>query len=157
VVDLGCGGGLWRKLFQDFTYLGLDQSPGMIKSAKGRGVAENESFIHMPRWDKIPLEDGTVDLVWTSAVLQHNKHPHKAKMVEEIVRVLRPGGIYLCTENTFRKDNYMTTFPSLPFWHRELDDGYSFTKFGWKRFMAGHGLKLERFTEPSEYLYRKDL
>ena len=155
VVDLGCGGGLWRKLFQDFTYMGLDQSPGMIKSAIGRGVADNEKFIHMEQWNKMPLDDSSIDLVWTSAVLQHNLHDQKAKVIDEITRVLKPGGYLMCTENTFREDNYRSTFPRIPIWNDNLNDGYSFTKGGWERFMKERGLELLKFSTPSEYLFRK--
>jgi ubiquinone/menaquinone biosynthesis C-methylase UbiE len=153
-VDLGCGGGLWRDLFAGFTYIGIDQSPNMIAHAKKRGLKDSESFLLMDTWTKIPLPDNSVDLVFTAAVLQHNKHEDKKVMLEEMKRILKPNGYYMCTENTFRTDNYMTTFRNLKSWNENLDDGYTFTESGWKNFLAPFGFERVFFSEPGEYLYR---
>jgi len=153
VVDLGCGGSLWRKMFLDFDYLGIDQNENMISYAKKRFPDSNYLVSNA---ENTPLEDGSVDLVFTSAVLQHNLHERKADVVKEIYRILRPGGYYMCTENTLRKDNFMYAFPNVLAWDDAMDDGYSFTPNGWERFMSGFGFKLVKFDEPSEYLYQKE-
>jgi ubiquinone/menaquinone biosynthesis C-methylase UbiE len=156
VVDFGCGSGLWRDQFKEYNYLGVDQNAAMIKVAKGRDPAFADRFSQI-QWDKLPYEDNSIDVIFTAAVLQHNKHDQKAKVVREFVRVLKPGGIYLATENTFRPDNFEVTFSSNNSlgWHDRLDDGYSFTAGGWKRFMEPLGLRQEKFEAPGEYLYRK--
>jgi ubiquinone/menaquinone biosynthesis C-methylase UbiE len=153
VLDLGCGTGLWRNLFKDFQYIGADQNAAMIQGAIQRGVDENESFIQVG-WDRLPFEDNVFDAVFTSAVLQHNSHAHKRRVIKEIVRVIRPGGFYVGTENTFREDNYHTTFPRVPNWHAALDDGYSLTPEGWKLFMEPQGFKLLIYQPPGYYLYQ---
>lgn len=152
VVDFGCGSGLWRNLFKDFSYIGLDQNAGMIDVARSRKL-EDATFTQI-QWNKLPFSDGTVDLIFTSAVIQHNKHQDKIPVLREFHRALKPGGFYLCTENTFRPDNYQITFRGQPF-SEHLDDGYSFTATGWEKFMRAQGFEQVEFSSPSEYLYRK--
>jgi ubiquinone/menaquinone biosynthesis C-methylase UbiE len=149
VVDLGCGGGLWRKLFLGFDYTGCDQNASMIEHAKKR--FPDTSFV-VSNGETLPFDDGSVDLVWTAAVLQHNRHNRKSEVVKEIRRVLKPGGYYFCTENTFREDNYHHTFRNKSF-SEDLDDGYSFTKSGWEEYMKGFGFKMAWFELPSHYLF----
>ena len=152
VLDLGCGSALWRHLFDDYDYTGADQNERMIHYAKKR--FPEDKFV-VTNGMSLDLEDESFDLVFTSAVLQHNRHPDKKLVVGEIVRVLRPGGYYLCTENTFRPDNCSVTFGALG-WHENMDDGYSFTWMGWEKFMKPLGLRLVKFQEPSEYLFVKE-
>jgi ubiquinone/menaquinone biosynthesis C-methylase UbiE len=154
VVDFGCGSGLWRNLFEGYKYMGLDQNPGMIAVAQSRKL-QDASF-QITEWNKLSLADNTLDLIFTSAVIQHNKHDQKRQVLSEFLRVLKPGGFFLCTENTFRPDNYSTTFRNKPF-REDLDDGYSFTKSGWEKFMKDSGFELVAYSHPSEYLYRKPL
>ena len=152
VVDFGCGSGLWRNLFKDYSYIGVDQNAGMINVAKSRNL-EDATFQQV-EWNRLPFSEGTVDLIFTSAVIQHNKHADKIPVLREFHRVLRPGGFYLCTENTFRLDNYQISFRGQPF-TEHLDDGYSFTAPGWEEFMKAQGFEQLEFSSPSEYLYRK--
>lgn len=154
VLDLGCGSGLWVPMFSDYDYHGVDQNAEMIKVANERWPDMTGKFQQMT-WDRIPFEDGSVDVVFTSAVLQHNKHDQKEKVVREICRVLKPDGIYLCTENTFREDNYQIAFPKEKKWRPDLQDAYSFTSMGWKKWMQPRGLEQVEFEFPGEYVYRK--
>lgn len=154
VVDFGCGSGLWRNIFVEYDYWGLDQNAAMIQVAKSRDNIMADKFIQT-NWDNICLEDSSVDLIFTAAVLQHNKHPQKDKVVKEFHRILRPGGFYLATENTFREDNYKTTFRDGRAYSANLDDGYSFTPKGWEDWMRERGFELQKFENPSEYLYKR--
>jgi ubiquinone/menaquinone biosynthesis C-methylase UbiE len=93
--------------------------------------------------------------VFTSAVLQHNRREDKDKIVKEICRVLKPGGFYFCTENTFRPDNYRQTFGNVEY-NPALDDGYSLTPEGWQVYMHRYGLTTVTYSPPSEYIFRKE-
>ena len=153
VVDLGCGSGLIRHLFDGYNYIGVDQNEAMIAVARKR--FPNDTF-HVCNGRKLEvLGDASVDLFFTSAVLQHNLHNEKTEVVKEIVRVLRPGGYYLATENTFREDNYGTVFPRT-LYADDLTDGYSFTPKGWENYMAPLGLRMIEYQKPSEYIYVRD-
>lgn len=155
VLDFGCGGGLWFPMFTGFDYIGSDQNDNMIKHAKMRYPNDAEKFV-VNVWDCLSFADNTFDVVFTSAVLQHNLHPDKERAVAEIVRVLRPGGFYVATEDTLRPDNYHHSLPGVAEWHEDMDNGYSFTAKGWDIFMARFGLKKIEFKAPSEHLFIKE-
>lgn len=151
VVDLGCGSGLWKNLFEGSKYIGIDQNKAMIDVAKTRWP--NEDF-RVVEWDNPSIPDKSVDMVFTSAVVQHNKHDEKDKVMQAIVRMLKKGGYYLATETTFRPDNYGHVFPGQPF-NDDLTDGYSFTAKGWEVYMKKFGLKPVKYNGISEYLFKK--
>ena len=152
VMDLGCGSGLWRNLFNGFDYTGVDQNQAMINAAMDR--LPDDTFV-VSNGMSLPFDDGSFDLVFTAAVIQHNQTPDKEKVLAEIHRVLKPGGAYLCTENTFRLDNYKICFGDVPYVD-SLFDGYSYTPAGWAKFMLENKFKRVWFQEPSEYLYVKE-
>lgn len=153
IVDFGCGSGLWRNLFKDYVYIGVDQNAGMIDVAKSRNL--QDATFQQIEWNKLPFLDEKVDLIFTSAVIQHNRHHDKIPVLKEFHRVLRPGGYYLCTENTFRSDNYNISFKDHKSLTDQMTDGYSFTPNGWKDFMTSYGFEQVEYSYPSEYLYRK--
>ncbi len=157
IIDIGCGPGFWRNLWKDFNYTGYDQNAEMIRLARELpSQSNNVNFIcgnNSPVPDIIP--DSSFDVVWTSAVLQHNRHyPDKENLAKHIHRILKPGGYYFCTENTFRDDNKPAHVKSEDYYgHKDFSDGNSFTSEGWKTFMKSYGFKLLEFHLPSEYLY----
>lgn len=149
VLDLGCGSGLWRNLFEGFGYIGADQNEAMIRVAKKR--LPDDKFFVSNGMDLV-FDGGSFDVVFTAAVLQHNQNSDKVRVLAEIKRILRPGGFYICTENTFRKDNYELVFGDVPYVDN-LTDGYSYTPNGWKKFMSENGFEMVWFEEPSCYLF----
>ena len=48
---------------------------------------------HVCEADKLSFEDGTFDLVYSSHVLEHFKRNETQSILNEWVRVLKPGGI----------------------------------------------------------------
>lgn len=156
-LDVGCGPAYWIHLFDGKQYNAVEQSPGMLAAAKNTilrndllsmvgeirsGNARELSSIYNP---------GEFDLVFTSAVLQHNRHePDKREIVNGFYSILREGGYYLCTENTFRADNCPQSIGN-----PNYTDGDSFTPLGWEKFMQSLGFELIGFNDQSEYLYQK--
>ena len=74
----------------------------------------------------IPLNDGVVDGVWVQAVLEHVLTP--ATVVEEIARVLRPGGL---------------VYAETPFLQPVHEKAYDFTRFT----ESGHRWLFRQFEE----------
>lgn len=156
-LDIGCGPCYWVNLFEGFDYTGFDQSPGMIRVAqeqlKENGLLSRVSELKLGNARRLQdsFSPETFDLVFTSAVLQHNRHePDKREIVEGMRTILKPGGYYLCTENTFRGDN-------APQWANDHGDadGNSFTAEGWKIWMSTRGFEMLEYNGKSEYLYRR--
>lgn len=150
VLDLGCGPGYWRKLFEGMDYTGFDQSVEMLALAK-----EFEDGSHWVQGNARQVDEhfssGNFSMVFMSSVLQHNRHePDKREIVQAVHRLIREGGYFLLTENTFREDNCPQSVSNPDF-----TDGYSFTPKGWDDFLFPLGFKRLAFNGKSEYLYQR--
>ncbi len=156
-LDVGCGPCYWINLFEGKQYNAVDHSPGMLAAAKNTIVRNNlqnavgEVRQGNARTLQEVYKEDEFDLVFTAGVLQHNRNePDKREIVEGIRYVLREGGYYLCTENTFREDNCPQSVGD-----PNYTDGNSFTPKGWEKFMSELGFELLEQHYPSEYLYKK--
>ena len=119
ILDVGCGTGILSNLYPNYEITGIDMSDGMLKHHKGnhlKGSAED-----------IPFCSGMFDVVFCRSVLHHLPNPEKA--LSEIIRVLKPGGKFVCWEtnkswiaNIVRRftqhgdhfSEYHTAFSNLP-------------------------------------------
>ncbi len=92
VLEAGCGAGRHAKALSDkgAKVVGLDLSAGLIKVAQERypGIEFVEGNLL-----ELPLEDVSVDGVWSNASLVHfEKIEEVQKVLKEFHRVLKPGG-----------------------------------------------------------------
>jgi SAM-dependent methyltransferase len=113
ILDVGCGNKPYADLFRGYNYKGIDcttvnSSPDII------GEATN-----------IPVESNTVDIVFSTQVIEHISEPKD--MIKECYRVLKPGGFLILTG---------------PFYwplHEEPYDFYRFTKYGFEYLLQNAG------------------
>jgi SAM-dependent methyltransferase len=96
VLDLGCGTGDLARAADaaGLRVAACDISAGML----GRAVAAGSSvrWVQLdPRWHRLPFESAAFDAVVASSVLEYVPRP--GAVFRECARVLRPGGIALCT------------------------------------------------------------
>jgi ubiquinone/menaquinone biosynthesis C-methylase UbiE len=99
VLDLGCGDGTYSiAAFQRGAHVtGIDISNAMLDSAKRRAAACGASV----NWrqasaESIPYDPGTFDFVLAVTILCFIKNPLQA--VQEVSRVMRPGGSFVIGE-----------------------------------------------------------
>jgi len=90
VLEVGCGTGLilQRVAPHAAEAVGIDLSPGMLETARARGLD-----VHEAPATALPFEDGRFDLVYSFKVLAHV--PEIGKALEEMARVTAPGGTVL--------------------------------------------------------------
>ncbi|MGH3202266.1 MAG: class I SAM-dependent methyltransferase [Streptosporangiaceae bacterium] len=98
VLDLGCGtGDLARHLASaGLQVTGCDISANMLSRAAAndpRGAIELRRLD--PTWRTLPFPAGRFDAVVASSVLEYVESP--GAVLAECARVLRPGGVMLCT------------------------------------------------------------
>jgi SAM-dependent methyltransferase len=95
VLDLGCGAGRFVAALRDAGAgaVGVEIASGALERA--RAVAPGADLRLLAEDGSIPLEHGSVDLVWCSEVLEHVADG--AHLLQEARRVLRPGGRLLLT------------------------------------------------------------
>ena len=96
VLDLGSGAGLdsiiasWG-VGPEGSVIGVDLNPTMCLKAQANAAATGATMeCHEGRMENIPLPDESVDVVISNGVI--NLSFQKRKVVEEMFRVLRPGG-----------------------------------------------------------------
>ena len=150
VLDLGCGPGYWRRLFEGMDYTGFDQSREMLALAKE--FEDGSTWVHgNARTVDHHFSAGNFSMVFMASVLQHNRHePDKREIVEAVHKILKDGGYFLLTENTFRADNCPQSVNNPTY-----TDGYSLTPDGWDNFMKPLGFERVDYNGRSEYVYRK--
>jgi demethylmenaquinone methyltransferase/2-methoxy-6-polyprenyl-1,4-benzoquinol methylase len=99
-----------------------DINPEMLKAGKAR--AADKGFFGKIEWvegnaEKLPFEDASFDAVTIAFGLRNVTHISRA--LEEVLRVLKPGGRFYCLE--FSR-------PALPFLEK-IYDRYSFSVLPW--------------------------
>jgi 2-polyprenyl-6-hydroxyphenyl methylase/3-demethylubiquinone-9 3-methyltransferase len=100
LVEIGCGNGLHLfALASDFdNAIGTDLSPGMIAAAERRRVTHPRgAYIRLAaqaaeRLSSVP--DESADAVLCVGAFEHMLEPHR--VLEEVRRVLKPGGAFVC-------------------------------------------------------------
>lgn len=90
---------------QHIDYTGIDISATMHEEAKKNATGTSAQF-HLYNGVDIPLADSTVDRVFTVNTIYFWKMPRK--LLQELARVLKPGGICVLT---FANKSYMETLP----------------------------------------------
>ena len=96
VLDLGSGAGLdaiiasWR-VGPTGRVVGVDLNPTMCHKARAHAAATGGQLeCHEGRMEEIPLPDATVDVIISNGVI--NLSFRKRRVIQEMFRVLRPGG-----------------------------------------------------------------
>lgn len=103
MLDVGAGSGLFREIFSTFQYIGLDLFPYDVVNV----VADARI--------QLPFQDGSIDIVMLSNVLEHTPDPWL--LVRESARVLKPGGMLI------------GTVPFIAHEHQEPEDYLRYTHF----------------------------
>jgi ubiquinone/menaquinone biosynthesis C-methylase UbiE len=97
VLDIGCGTGtlvtLIKRLHTDVEVVGLDPDPKALGLARRKAERAAVS-IHLDQGfsDELPYPDASFDRVFSSFMLHHLQAGAKEKTLDEVRRVLKPGG-----------------------------------------------------------------
>lgn len=96
VLDLGSGAGLdsivasWQ-VGPGGSVIGVDLNPSMCLKAQAHTAATGARFeCRSGRMEEIPVPDASVDVILSNGVI--NLSLRKRRVVEEMLRVLKPGG-----------------------------------------------------------------
>ena len=104
VLDVGSGVGHWGQLLANVLphnarVQGVDRDPLWVEKAAGRAAAHGlaDRFTYQVAVaEKLPFADASFDLVTCQTVLIHTPDP--GAVVDEMIRVARPGGLILAAE-----------------------------------------------------------
>jgi arsenite methyltransferase len=97
VLDLGSGGGLdcflaARKVGENGHVIGVDMTPEMLEKARNSAARMGVTNVEFRQGflEDLPVDDNSVDVVISNCVI--NLSPDKARVFDEVSRVLAPGG-----------------------------------------------------------------
>jgi ubiquinone/menaquinone biosynthesis C-methylase UbiE len=101
VVDAGCGRGIYHPVFERHgaRVIGIDRSLGMLRDST------TASLSIVGDAQALPLEDAMCDRVACNHVLYHV--PDRALAMQELRRILRPGGRVVMATNGARNNERM--------------------------------------------------
>ena len=103
VLDVGCGNGKNMKYFNDkCSIAGIDKSENLTSICQSRGL--NVACADV---GNIPYEDNSFDYIISIAVIHHlDSEEKRVEAMNEMRRVLKPGGHALVTVWAFESDEY---------------------------------------------------
>jgi SAM-dependent methyltransferase len=163
VLEIGGGKGLPSNVINkktNYTYL-IDRNEDEVCGLKAaRRVAQLTArplFIAAGDFETMPFQDGFFDVVLAKSCLHHATDP--ARAINEIVRVLRTGGLLVAIESCrgrwISEDVALRHFWSMPGEDRSLMNEHAPNIDEWRCYLqnAGFGNLHE---EPSYFLYAED-
>lgn len=97
VLDIGCGTGvlllLGKKKFPGASFIGVDPNEKALHIAKRRFTKANVDIKVIQAFgEDLPLPNVSIDVVASSLAFHHMPNKAKVKTIQEIKRVLKPGG-----------------------------------------------------------------
>ena len=98
VLDFGCGTGEIARAVAavGLQVTGCDISELMLRSASSQDPDGAVEWIQLDaQWRKLPFSSGTFDAIVAASVLEYVEDP--SAVLDECARVLRPGGLLVCT------------------------------------------------------------
>jgi len=105
ILDLGCGSGYAGRALKDTKdagrVYGLDGSPAMARNARSYTDDPDVGYL-VGDFDSLPFGTDSVDHVWSMEAFYYAPDP--AHTLEEIARVLRPGGTFYCAVNYYEEN-----------------------------------------------------
>ncbi len=96
-ADVGCADGYGTQYLADYTQstVGVDYSEITLNDARQKHAAKTNLSFVSGKVPPIPLPDASVDVLTAFQFIEHI-HPRYAFM-QDVMRVLKPGGIFICT------------------------------------------------------------
>ena len=96
-ADIGCADGYGTQYLADFTTttIGVDYSEVTITDARQKHAAKTNLTFKAGKVPPIPLETESVDVVTAFQFIEHIEH--RKAFMEDVKRVLKPGGVFICT------------------------------------------------------------
>lgn len=144
VLDLCCGSGQGTQyLVKQSSYVvGLDADPLPLKRAKQR-VPEAD---YVQAWaERMPFPENEFDIVYTSATLHEMRPEQCLQIVQEVHRVLKPGGCFTQIDFHRPKNTILRFNLYLFLWLFENQTAWDFVRLNLPRVLTETGFEVRKF------------
>ena len=143
-IDIATGGGHTARAVAPHVaqVMVTDLTPVMLETAREFLQSEGISNVQFQVADaeNLPFADNSFDRA-TCRIAPHH-FPNVARAVQEVARVLKPGGIFLLIDNIAPKDSKLDTFDNTIEKLRDPSHERCYTKEEWLAFFAKAGLQV---------------
>jgi len=95
-LDVGCGNGRTHEFLHDLRLQGVDVSEPMVRQAR---TANPNVEYRVYDGKQLPYDDGSFDLAFSICVLHHVDRDSRLRVVRELGRVVRRGGLVAVFEH----------------------------------------------------------
>jgi ubiquinone/menaquinone biosynthesis C-methylase UbiE len=107
ILDLGCGSGYALRALRETQgtslSVGLDGSSEMVQNA--REYTDEELIEYLTGdFHQLPFDDNSINHVWSMEAFYYAQEP--IQVLEEIKRILKPGGTFYCLVNFFEESKH---------------------------------------------------
>ena len=99
LLDIGCGSGRAASALRDvqrLSYTGVDILPELLEYAQKKADRPDWKFFAIEDID-LPVEDASADMVLVMSVFTHLTPDEINRYIKEIHRVVKPGGMVICS------------------------------------------------------------
>jgi len=102
VLDIGAGyGGAARVLARNYSALVTCLNLSKVENARNEQMTADQNLAHKitvqhGSFDDVPADRGEFDIVWSQDAILHA--PDRLKVLDEVARVLKPGGQFIFTD-----------------------------------------------------------
>jgi len=130
VLDVGCGfGGSSRILARDYGFVvtGITISPQQVRRAQELTPPSLPARFQVDDALNLSFPDGSFDVVWSVEAGPHM--PDKVKFAQELLRVLKPGGILVVADWNQRDDRFRPLHWGERLMMQQLLDQWAHPKF----------------------------
>ena len=104
LIDFGCGTGRFLDRLNGFGFnvFGLDISRSMLNLAQKNCRKELHNFAQIDPYNGLPFKKNSISILWSCTVLQHVHDDLFDGLINELRRILKPDGLVLLFENTYK-------------------------------------------------------
>lgn len=145
VLDIGCGAGHTAVAFAPFTKecFGLDVTSEMVRIAAEFAETRKLGHVHFSQGDaeNLPFAEESFDVVTCRFAAHHFWDIEKS--VEEISRVLKPGGVFLLVDHYAPEDWELDHFVNELDRTRDPSHVREYTLSQWENYFKSHQLSFE--------------
>ena len=102
-LDVGCGTGRWVRRYGElgFSAVGVDATIGMLRIARTHGTS---APLTAGLAQSLPFSEAAFDCLSDITVVQHIPYELQSEALQEMVRVIKPGGRMILMEVICRRD-----------------------------------------------------
>ena len=102
LLDVGCGTGFWLPIYAEDArrVVGVEPDPGLLEQAQRRVSSQANIEARRGSAEHLPLPEASVDVVHARFAYFFGEGAEAG--LEEVRRVLRPGGVFVAIDNSWR-------------------------------------------------------